>query len=258
MNSLIYFYLSEKENKRIKLIPQNVDKRKLLKIEEAIAILSKGVPIQYITKIAKFYNRDFYIQEGIFIPRLDTEYLIDIVLEKIKDINKPLECLDICTGCGVVPITLILENPKIRAVCTDINKKALKIAFYNSYKFNVADKLEIVFSNVFDELTESYYNRFDFITANPPYVPPSRYKKLHCSIFYEPKNAIVAKNNGMEIIEKMLCGYKKYLKKNGFFIFEFPIYNIKSVKKLFKRLRIVNFKFYYENNTGFVCIENGS
>lgn len=250
--------MSDKDNRKLKLIPSTVDEQSVKKFEKAVLALNKGVPLQYITKTVKFYGRDFYIEKGVFIPRLDTEYMVDMVLDKIKDRNKNMECLDICTGSGVLPITLILETDKLHAVCTDINKKALKISFLNGCRFNVNDKLEFILSDVFDNLGESYYGRFDFITANPPYVPLYRYNKLHCSVHREPKNSIVAKNNGMYIIEKMLNGYRKYLKKNGFFVFEFPIYNIGRLKKVLKKLNIVNFKFSYENNTGFACIENGS
>lgn len=250
--------MSGENNKRLKLIPESVDEQSIKKFEKAILELSKGVPLQYVTKTARFYDRDFYVEKGVFIPRLDSEYLIDLVLDKIKDKNKNMECLDVCTGSGALPITMILESPKLRAVCTDINKKALKVSFLNGCRFNVVDKLEFVFSDVFNNLSESYYGRFDFITANPPYVPLRRYNNLHFSVLREPKNSIVAESDGMDIIEKMLCGYRKYLKKDGFFIFEFPMYNMKRLKELLKKLNIVNCKFYYENNTGFAYIENGS
>lgn len=256
LNALIFFYLADKETGKLKLLPQTIEDNRLKKIENAVAKLSKGVPIQYITKCVKFYNRVFYIERGVFIPRLDTEYLIDLALERIKGINNSIECLDICTGAGVIPITLILENPSIRATCLDISKKALKLAFLNAYRFGVLDKLEIVHSDLFDNLGELYYNRLDFITANPPYVPSSRYRKLHCSIFYEPRRAIVAKDGGMHVIKRMIHSYRKFLKKGGFFIFEFPIYNKEMVRKVLIESRTGNFKFFYENNTGFVCIEN--
>ncbi len=259
VNQLIFFYLSEKEEGKLKLLPQRIKKSNLKKFLQAFRNITKGIAIQYVTKNARFYGRDFYIQKGVFIPRLDTEYLIDLVLKKINNnVYEKINFLDIGVGSGALAITILLQKPNTHATGVDINKKALKIAFLNSCRYNTQNKLDIIYSDVFEHLDNKYYNKFDFIISNPPYVPYYRYKKLHKSIFCEPKNAIVANNNGNEVIEKILSGYKRYLKEKGFLAFEFPWYNLNKIKRLFLEKNIVNSNFYKENNTGFAVIENGS
>ncbi len=177
----------------------------------------------------------------MFIPRLDTEYLIDLVLKKINSkTDKKIYFLDIGTGSGVLAITILLEKANTIATGIDISKKALRVSYINSCIYNVSSRLKLICSDLFDNLNTDYFNYFDFIISNPPYVPYSRYKKLHQSIFYEPANAILAANNGFEIIEKIISEYKKYLKKEGFLAFEFPLYNLNKLKKLFLEKNIKN------------------
>ncbi|MFN7181381.1 MAG: HemK/PrmC family methyltransferase [Planctomycetota bacterium] len=257
VNHLIFFYLSDKEDGELKLLPKNVKKNNLNKFLKALRNIREGLPIQYVVKTVKFYGRDFYIEKGVFIPRLDTEFLVDLVLGKVRDRRERLNFLDIGVGSGAPTITILLEKPNTYATGIDISKKALKISFINGYKYNVLNRLEIIYSDVFEQLGERYYNKFDFIISNPPYVPCSKYRTLHESIFYEPKEAIVGGKDGNKIIEKILAGYKQYLKEKGFLAFEFPPYNLEEIRKIFREKKIVNFKFYNENNTGFAIIENG-
>jgi release factor glutamine methyltransferase len=249
----------------LKLLPEVVNKNALRKFERALNSIKEGMPIQYITKVAKFYGREFYIEKGVFIPRLDSEYLIDIVIEKLKSLisnlpehqnnHRKIHFLDIGCGSGALSVTLLLEENRLYATCVDISKKALKITFLNSCKYKVQDRLELLRSDVFEALDEKHYNKYHFIICNPPYVPLYKYKKLHRSIFYEPKNAIVAKDEGMKVIKDIIAGYKKYIKDKGFVVVEFPLYNLKRLEEELAKKKIINFKIFNENNTGFAMME---
>ncbi|MDG2266737.1 MAG: peptide chain release factor N(5)-glutamine methyltransferase, partial [Candidatus Marinimicrobia bacterium] len=91
----------------------------------------KKEPLQYITGSCEFYGRKFFVNNNVFIPRPETEMLINIALSVLgDDSNKKI--LDICTGSGSIAITLAkeLNNPNISAI--DISNKALEIAKINA------------------------------------------------------------------------------------------------------------------------------
>jgi release factor glutamine methyltransferase len=252
----MFFYLSSEDEAKLKIIPQKVDRKKLRKFCWALKKVKEGIPVQYVTKSVNFYGRQFYIERGVFIPRLDSEYLIEIVKDIIRDEDKVF--LDLCCGSGALAITLLLEFPNLFAYCVDISRRACKVTAFNAKQFRVGNRLKIIRSNLFDNLGSRFYNFFDFIVCNPPYIPKKVYECLPKPIHYEPSRAIVAGKDGMNIIRKIFLEYDKYLKRNGFFLLEFPMYNLSLLKGVLKDRKIECFKVMEDNNIGVLLIRNDS
>ena len=220
------------------------DEEKFLKI---IEFRKKEYPLEYIFNEAYFYDKKFYIEEGILVPRDDTEALIDIAIEElgyyVKQ-EKKLTIAEIGAGSGIISIILAKKFPQFQFIATDINPKAIEISKINAKTYNV--NIDFKLSNLIDELDEN----IDIIISNPPYVEEEwKYEPLK----YEPKEALFTKDNGTFLLKKIVKeGIKRKVK---LIICEFGYKQKKLMCDFFKSLNIKNYYFYKDlssNTRGFV------
>lgn len=181
-----------------------------------IDLIKQGNPIEHITHQKEFMKLNFYVDENVLIPRADTEILVEEVIKIAKKINAK-KILDLCTGSGVIAISLAkyLENIQITAL--DISKKALDIAKVNSKNNQVQDKITFIESNLFENLG---IEKYDIIVSNPPYIKTSELQKLDRIVTKEPKIALDGGENGLIFYEKILDKGYEYLKYGGYICLE--------------------------------------
>jgi len=173
--------------------------------QKVIDRLTKGEPYQYIKGTAPFYGRDFYVTPDVLIPRFETEGLIDAVMDYQKRKNIPLEILDLCTGSGILAITLSKEYT-ISVDASDISKKALSIASKNA-QFHKAP-IHFIESDLFEKITKQYH----IIISNPPYVLEN--EDLSPTVKdYEPHLALYGGKDGLDYYRTIFKEVPKYQKK---------------------------------------------
>ncbi len=189
-------------------------------------------PIQQITGIAYFYGRKFFVNENTLIPRPETEILVSEVLKIAKN-YKTSEILDIGTGSGCIPVTLVLENNNIKSTAVDISAKALETARKNADLHNVAGNISFIESNLFEKITEKY----NIIVSNPPYIPLKDKESLEIEVKdYDPAIALFAQDEaGTEFYEKIIKNSGGYLLNGGYLAFELGINQAEAVYDLLKR-----------------------
>jgi len=195
-----------------------VDKNFVNRFLKLIEKRKKGIPIQYITKKVNFFDSEFKIEKGVFIPRPETEILVEKTIQIYKEnfYPKKVKIFDIGTGCGNIAICLAKNIENCYVVGTDISKKAVKLAEENAILNNVENKVEFRYSNIFSDID----GIFEIIVSNPPYVSETEYEKLSKEVKNEPKKALIAGKDGLKIIKKILYDVSNFLKKNGFLIME--------------------------------------
>ena len=195
-----------------------VEKGLVNKFLKLIAKRIKGIPIQYIIKRVNFFDSEFKIEKGVFIPRPETELLVEKTIQIYKEnfYPKKVKILDIGTGCGNIAICLAKNIENCDVVGTDMSKKAIKLAKENAILNNVASKVEFKYSNLFSNIDEI----FEIIVSNPPYISEVEYKNLSKEVKNEPKKALIAGRDGLKIIKKILDNAVYFLRKNGFLIME--------------------------------------
>ncbi|MDO4674174.1 HemK/PrmC family methyltransferase [Campylobacter sp.] len=154
-----------------------------------------GEPFEYIFKKASFWGLDFEVEEGVLIPRYDSEILLMQLLEFCRN-KKPKNILEIGFGSGILSIILAKELGLEITAC-DINDKALKIAQQNAIKHKVAHLINFHLSDFKDLRGE-----FELIFSNPPYIKASY--KLDKWTQKEPKNALFGGEDGHEILESII------------------------------------------------------
>ena len=158
----------------------------------------KKEPIQYIIGKCEFYGRSFIVNKDVFIPRAETETLINIVLSILGNIPGQ-NILDICTGSGSIAVTLAKELNKANISAIDISKKALEVAMINARRH----KVDINFEQL-DILTTSYNHKIDMLVCNPPYIPISEMGMLMEDIrLYEPEIALTDGNDGLMFYKRI-------------------------------------------------------
>lgn len=171
-------------------------------------------PLQYITGTVGFYREEYNVNNSCLVPREGTEILVDYA---VKNIPEGKRFLDLCTGSGCVAISTLANTKDTRATAVDVSSAALSTAKKNAEKNGVADR--IVFIEA-DALTYKENDGYFAILSNPPYVTEDEYKTLAPEIFFEPKIALTANDQGLEFYKNIISNYKDSLVEDGFFAFE--------------------------------------
>ena len=199
-----------------------------------VKLRASRYPLQYILKGAEFMGLHFKLKEGVFIPRPETELLVERVLEYIKStakirgecqqldktISEGVNILEIGTGCGNLAISLTKNVTDCKIIASDISDKTLRVAVGNARLHNVSERIEFIKSNFFDNISFIYYNYFDIILSNPPYVRRKEIGSLQPEISYEDIMALDGGEDGLYFYRRILNEGAKYLKGGGIFAFE--------------------------------------
>lgn len=183
-------------------------------IEHDYELLKDGYPIQYLIGYVDFYGYKINVNEDVLIPRYETEYLLEKVINISKKIfSNKINILDIGTGSGAISIVLKNELNSNVTAC-DISEKALNTAINNA-KINNSN-INFIKSDIFSNVN----SKFDIIISNPPYI--SSDEVIMDSVKkYEPNLALYAPNDGLYFYEEILKDARKYL--NDKFIIAFEI-----------------------------------
>ena len=194
-------------------------------INDAIKLLNKNIPVQYIVGEVDFYGNIFKINNNVLIPRFETEQLVELTIEYINDkFNRNVNILDIGTGSGCIAITL-KKNIDCNVDAVDISLEAIKVAKDNA-------KLNNVDINIFkSDILNNVDNKYDVIISNPPYIS---YDEEIMDIVKnnEPKTALYASNDGLYFYEEILKKCKRNLNKDFIIAFEIGSTQGKKIKDM--------------------------
>ncbi|CEP82493.1 peptide chain release factor N(5)-glutamine methyltransferase [Paraclostridium sordellii] len=204
-------------------IQLNLDKKlsdeELKCFNEMINDRLNGRPIAYIVKNREFMALDFYVEEGVLIPRPDTEPLVEEVIELSKGM-KDVTIVDIGTGSGAISVSLAKYIKNSYVYSLDISDKALSIGKKNAVNNEVDDKIEFIKSDVFTGIKDRNL-KLDIIVSNPPYIKKEDIKTLHTQVKdYEPYIALEGGEDGLDFYRTITEKSLKYLKSNGILAFE--------------------------------------
>ncbi len=219
----------------------------ITKLEKVIEERTKTHrPIQQIIGQAYFYGRRFFVDEYTLIPRPETELLVNKVLEISKEIEKP-KILDIGTGSGCIPLTLILENQQIIAHAVDISSEALETAKRNALFHNVLNNISFFKSDLFENVTEKY----DIIVSNPPYIPLKDKENLQIEVKnYDPELALFTEDGfGIEFYDKIVTKAKDYLLPDGYLAFELGINQASLVSDILQKNNFSSIQIFKDYNS---------
>jgi protein-(glutamine-N5) methyltransferase, release factor-specific len=213
------------------------EEKKVNSYFEAIQKRSEKIPLQYITGEQNFCGLDFYVNENVLIPRLDTEVLV----EKILEYEEPGQrVMDMCTGSGCIAITL-QKLGGFQVMAVDISDEALTLARKNAQR----NQAQVTFfqSNMFEQLSNT--SKVDVIVSNPPYIESKVVDELDDEVKkYEPRLALDGMEDGLHFYRILAREGKRFLNEGGRLYVEIGFDQAEAVKELFGAQGFLDIQVY--------------
>jgi release factor glutamine methyltransferase len=195
-------------------IPVNKEERERFK--ELIIRRANHEPLAYITGQKEFMSLHFMVNRHVLIPRPETELLVETALELTKR-NSFSRIIDVGTGSGCIAVSLAFYLPDAKVDAVDISAEALEAARENALNNGV--KIRFIKGNLLEPCLEQ--EKYDLILANLPYVASCAYEKLEPGIKkYEPKIALEAGEDGMDLYRTLVPQSYELLNGGGYLLFE--------------------------------------
>jgi release factor glutamine methyltransferase len=191
------------------------------------------IPPQYVIGSVSIYNENYIVTEDVLIPRPDTETLIEQVIMAINSSGYK-NMLDLCTGSGVVGISVAKNSNIENVTLADISPAAIEIAKQNITRNGVEEKCTTLESNLFNNISKG--TLYDIITANPPYISVSEYETLSEFVKKEPYIALVAVNNGLDMYIQIAKKAQDYLVDGGMLAFEIGYNQAEAVTNILQNM----------------------
>jgi len=199
----------------------------------------EGYPMNYILKEKEFMGLKFYIEEGVLIPRPDTEILVEYILNMIEEKfgSSPLNIVDIGAGSGCISLSLAWYIKNAFVYSIDIDDKALKVTGENIKRLGLSSKVKLLKSDLFEGIKSlQLEGKIDIIVSNPPYIPPKVIETLQPEVKdYEPRGALDGGEDGLCYYRRIIPDSKVYLKNNGIVAFEIGFDQGEDVRNIFLR-----------------------
>lgn len=162
-------------------------------LAECLKRLQSGEPIQYITGSTYFYGLRINVNKNVLIPRPETEFLVDLIVQENKE--SKLHVLDICTGSGCIALALKKSLSCSEVTAVDISEPALQMARENAIHNKLSIdlfKMDILAMEEFDPIK----NKFNIVVSNPPYIMEREKRTLHRNVLeFEPSMALFVPDN---------------------------------------------------------------
>jgi len=184
----------------------------LARVKPLLRRRGKREPVAYILGAREFYGRRFRVRPGVFIPRPETELLVQLAIEALPADGR---ALDLCAGSGAVGVSIAAELPGVRADLVERSPEAAAAARENAEAL-APGRVRVFEGDLFAALPDR--ERYQAVVANPPYVPEHERARLAPEIVeHEPAEALFAQEGGLAVIRRIVAGAGDRLVPGGFF-----------------------------------------
>ncbi len=179
-------------------------------------------PVAYLVGRCEFYSLSLKITPDCLIPRPETEELVERAILFLRDRPGSQAVLDVGTGSGCIAAAIAKNVPAAQVVATDVCEAALSVAAGNIRSLGLAERVRLLAGDLFDPVIKGLDGpAFDLIVSNPPYVSESEYEALDKNVKdYEPKRALLAGADGLDLYRRIIAEAAEYLKPDGALMLE--------------------------------------
>lgn len=185
----------------------------LKKLQDMAARRLRGEPVVRILGEKEFYGLAFTLSDATLVPRPETEMLVVRGLEMLER-HQHKTILDLGTGTGCIPISILTESPSAHAVAVDLSPEALVTAQHNADRHGVDKRISLRKGSWFEPLVAG--EAFDLIVSNPPYINTSEIEDLSREVKdHDPRLALDGGADGLDAYRAILGGVGAWLKPNG-------------------------------------------
>ncbi len=228
------------EKKRIELYTQFdhvVDKPRLEKLRDLVKRAGQHEPVAYLVGKTEFYSLEMVVCSDCLIPRPETELLVQRAIEFLRSRPGPNRVLDLCTGSGCVAVALAVNVKEASILATDVCDKALAAAARNVERHGVQERVKLLSGDLFDPIVPQMdEGPFDLIVCNPPYVTAAEYGQLDKNVKdYEPQRALLAGNDGLDVLRRVIQQADPFLKSDGALMLEIGYQQAAAVMDLIRQ-----------------------
>jgi len=210
-----YFKIS-KADLHIKDIPLSA--KDIINLDSMFAQLFQNKPVQYIIGETYFYNDKFLTPPGVFIPRPESELLVDCAVEFLSKSKDNLKIIDFCTGSGCILLSIAKKFPNHEYIGLDKSELAIRTAEKNRKLLGLKN---VKFFN--QDIFKYNQSKADLLLCNPPYLAKHEIDSLEQSVRdYDPLSALTDFKNGTSFYKYLISNFNKLVKKNGIMLLEIP------------------------------------
>ncbi len=183
-----------------------------------------GEPTAYLVGAREFWGRRFRVDPRVLVPRPETELVLEAALTALPEGGG---ALDLCTGSGVLGVTLALER-RARVVATDASEDALAVARENAAALGAAVDLRA--GDLWEAVRPD--ERFDVVVSNPPYVPSAELDGLAREVRREPRAALDGGPDGLALLRRIVSGATRHLCPGGTLVLEMHESHLDALPRL--------------------------
>jgi release factor glutamine methyltransferase len=228
---------------RSKLITINqISEEQLSDFKDLVARRANRVPLQHLTGIAYFRHLELAVGPGVFVPRPETELLVDAAIAHLKQSPAPRNAVDLCSGSGAIALSIALEVPGTIVLAVELSDDAVKWLAHNIVDH--AAQLEAVGSHVFihhgnagdRSLLADMVGLIDAVVTNPPYIPSDMIPRDPEARDHDPAIALFSGQDGLDVAREVVAVAADLLKPGGFFGMEHADVQGESVPALLSNM----------------------
>ncbi len=206
------------------------------------------MPLQHLLGNTEFYGLPFYSSPDALIPRPETETLVEVAFDHLKDCISP-RILDIGTGSGIIAIALAKELPESHVIAADISRRALCLARQNARLNGVSDRVSWVQTDLLTAFATPEY--FHAIVSNPPYIPSRAIDALQPEVrFCDPRIALDGGGDGLDFYRRIIPHSIPLLAPGGLLGFEIGHDQAGAVTRLLARQIALTYVAAHEDLSG--------
>jgi release factor glutamine methyltransferase len=199
-----------------------ISDEQLFEFENLVARRANRVPLQHLTGIAYFRHLELAVGPGVFVPRPETELLVEAAIAHLKDIPAPRNAVDLCSGSGAIALSIALEVPGTIVLAVELSDDAVKWLAHNIVDH--AAQLEAVGSHVFihhgnagdRSLLADMVGQIDAVVTNPPYIPSDMIPRDPEARDHDPAIALFSGADGLDVAREVVVVAAELLKPGGF------------------------------------------
>jgi release factor glutamine methyltransferase len=168
-----------------------------------------GTPLQHLTGEQAFRRISVLVRPGVFIPRPETEILVDVALRAMGDAAAPV-VVDVGTGTGAIALAIKDEAPDAAVFATDVSSEAVELARDNAARLGL--DVRVLEGDLLEPLPPELQGAVDVVVSNPPYIGEEEYRDLPPDVLVDPRDALVG---GIDLVERLARAARPWLGAGG-------------------------------------------
>lgn len=210
-------------------LDDGLDAREARLFGRALCQRCAGTPLQHLTGEQAFRNIQLEVRPGVFVPRPETEVLVEHALEALGDAEDPV-VVDVGTGTGAIALAVKYERPDTVVYATDLSPEAVELARANAARLEL--DVRILEGALLEPLPSELRGWVDLVVSNPPYLSPDEFEDLPLEVRADPEIALVG---DVAVIERLADDAARWLRDGGVLALEIGASQGRAVTDLLGR-----------------------